>query len=97
MNQAEGATDLIFNLLDSLPVDNRCVFAITLWCIWKRKNDKIWKERNPSPSVSFSQAMQFLFEWSKKLEVLMTMKLNQFAQMAATHALGRNRITTLSN
>ncbi|RZB64925.1 hypothetical protein D0Y65_041120, partial [Glycine soja] len=44
--------NLIFNLLDSLPVDNRC-------------NDKIWKERNPSPSVSFSQAMQFLFEWSK--------------------------------
>ncbi|KAH1209318.1 hypothetical protein GmHk_15G043882 [Glycine max] len=57
--------NLIFNLLDSLPVDNRCVFAITLWCIWKCKNDKIWKERNPSPSVSFSQAMQFLFEWSK--------------------------------
>ena len=31
----EGINELIFNLLNSLPMESRDTFAITLHCIWK--------------------------------------------------------------
>lgn len=48
----ESAQEMIFNMLHTLPTHQKSIFATTLWCIWKRRNDKIWEAKNPTPKVS---------------------------------------------
>ncbi|KHN48222.1 hypothetical protein glysoja_007891, partial [Glycine soja] len=39
--QAEDIVSLIFNLLETLPIEIAIKFVLVLWCIWTRRNDKI--------------------------------------------------------
>ena len=46
----ESFNDLIFNLLEQLQPHETNQLAI-LWCIWKIRNQKIWENVDPSPSI----------------------------------------------
>nr|KYP66650.1 hypothetical protein KK1_012953 [Cajanus cajan] len=37
--------------------------VVSLWCIWQRRNDKIWSNTTTPPHLAISQAMQKFEEW----------------------------------
>jgi ribonuclease HI len=38
---------------------------MTLWCIWKRRNDKLWNEVETLPRISLNMACDVLFQWQR--------------------------------
>lgn len=39
--------------------------GVDLWCIWQSWNTKLWEEKDTSPVVAFSLAMQTLHQWQQ--------------------------------
>ncbi|MCI55817.1 hypothetical protein A2U01_0077068, partial [Trifolium medium] len=39
------------------------MFAITMWCIWKRRNEKLWNGVEMRPAVSIMLARDSLHQW----------------------------------
>lgn len=50
--------------MDSLPKETRKILAITLWCIWKRRNERVWEGKNIPIAISTTTSLQFQHEWS---------------------------------
>lgn len=49
----ESANELIFSMLDTLPSwQQQCIFAMSLWCIWKHRNNRVWKDKDPLATMS---------------------------------------------
>jgi len=49
---ADGFVDLFFQLLELLYHDSLHMFAMTMWCIWKRRNEKLWDDVETQPAIS---------------------------------------------
>jgi len=74
MQEAQSTTNLIFNLIDTLPEDLKRTLVITSCGIWKRRNEKIWENKTLPPSILVSHSLQFLAEWSKARGSASTLK-----------------------
>ncbi|KAH1192009.1 hypothetical protein GmHk_20G059123 [Glycine max] len=53
----------IFKILGMLQPYHLQKFAIMLWCIWRRRNEKLWDDLDTAPNISVSLSLQFLYEW----------------------------------
>ncbi|GAU39798.1 hypothetical protein TSUD_219730 [Trifolium subterraneum] len=60
---ADGFVALFFQLLELLSQHNLHMFAMTMWCIWKRRNDKLWNGIETRPTVSIMLACDSLHQW----------------------------------
>ncbi|KAK2404967.1 hypothetical protein QL285_054266 [Trifolium repens] len=60
---ADGFVSLFFKLLDLLSQHLVFQFVSALWCIWKRRNQKIWEDMELQPSVSFQLARDVILQW----------------------------------
>lgn len=40
-----SATQIIFNLVETLPAEQKQLFATMLWSLWKHKNLKVWEDK----------------------------------------------------
>lgn len=61
--RAKSAIVLIFDLLNEFQDFSLKKFAIMLWCIWRRRNEKLWEDVDTNLNTSVSLSMQFLNEW----------------------------------
>ncbi|KAH1093266.1 hypothetical protein GYH30_039148 [Glycine max] len=61
--------DLIFNLLQHFQPSLLSKVSITLWAIWKNKNDKVWNGHDATPSISVDLSNQYLAEWQSVRQV----------------------------
>jgi len=50
---ADGFKSLFFHMLEQLEQDQLIAFVTGLWCIWKRRNDKIWEDKEIRPEIAF--------------------------------------------
>lgn len=41
-DNAEGAVELIFSLLETLDQTSKSGFAAVFWAVWRRRNDQVW-------------------------------------------------------
>ncbi|KAG5028330.1 hypothetical protein JHK82_011951 [Glycine max] len=44
-------------------------FAVTLWCIWRCRNEMIWEDKEVNPITAFSLAYQYFAEWCIECQV----------------------------
>jgi hypothetical protein len=50
-------------MLEQLEQDQLIAFVTGLWCIWKRRNDKIWENKEIRPEIAFQIAQDNLHQW----------------------------------
>jgi len=62
---ADGFVSLFFQLLEKLPQQQLLTFVLTLWCIWKRRKDKLCSDVDTSPHVSVHMAHETLLQWQE--------------------------------
>jgi hypothetical protein len=79
---ANGFIDLFFQLLELLSQQNLHMFAMTLWCIWKRRNEKLWNDVDIRPDVSVRLARESLVQWQQ------VRRKQQQMQAISTHSSG---------
>jgi ribonuclease HI len=65
IDMADGFVSLFFQLLQRLSQVQLCNFVMGLWCIWKRRNEKLWEDIEHRPSISFQIARDYLFQWKQ--------------------------------
>lgn len=75
--------NLTFSLLEKLPMELKRKFAITLWCIWKRRSEKVWESKTTLPNISISHAMQYLYEWTNACTTTTNSVLNNSKVLAS--------------
>ena len=75
--------NLTFTLLEKLPMELKRKFAITLWCIWKRRSEKVWESKTTLPNISISHAMQYLYEWTNACTTTTNSVLNNSKVLAS--------------
>ena len=62
---ADRFVSLFFQLLDFLQHEQLLSFVMTLWCIWKRRNDKLWNDIETQPRISLQTAREVLLQWQQ--------------------------------
>jgi hypothetical protein len=65
LETADGFVDLFFQLLERLAKENLHMFAMNMWCIWKRRNEKLWNDVDTRPEVSVRLACESLYQWQQ--------------------------------
>jgi len=65
---ADGFVSLFFQLLEQLPNQQLLIFAMTLWYIWKRRNEKPWSDIDTNLRMSVHMAHKSLLEWQQARE-----------------------------
>jgi len=65
LKTADGFVDLFFQLFNRLAQENLHMFAMTMWCIWKRRNEKLWNDVDTRPEVSVRLARESLYQWQQ--------------------------------
>lgn len=61
--RVDSFTELFFTVNADLCSSMRNLFAMVLWSIWKRRNDRLWEERIVSNSQVISRAKEVLTDW----------------------------------
>lgn len=61
--EAEGANELFFKLLEHLQTDAQTDLAAGIWCFWRRRNDKAWNSSEKLVVVVVHDAKSFLQAW----------------------------------
>lgn len=59
----EGYRESVFHILASLPDDQRCRFAMMIWCLWKRRNEKVWEGIEKPAQISLQCSFDFFLGW----------------------------------
>nr|KYP36545.1 hypothetical protein KK1_042329 [Cajanus cajan] len=59
----EGIVEVIFSLLGSISQSHIVEVVVTLGCIWRRRNAKVWDQGAPPSGVAISQAKQHFRDW----------------------------------
>jgi ribonuclease HI len=60
---AASFADCFFSLLCRLTADECKDIAMILWCIWRRRNDKVWDGELKPVSIAIQLAREVLFQW----------------------------------
>jgi len=68
LETADGFVSLFFQLLEQLPQQQLLTFVMTLWCIWKGRNDRLWNDIEIIPHMSVHMARETLLQWQRGLE-----------------------------
>ncbi|MCI36420.1 hypothetical protein A2U01_0057643, partial [Trifolium medium] len=45
-------------------LETGCI-VLMLWCLWKRCNEKIWKDEEKQPIVSIHQTRELFCQWQQ--------------------------------
>jgi len=64
----DGYVSLFFQLLEQLPHQQVLMFVMTLWSIWKKRNEKLWSDIDTNPRMSVHMARETLLEWQQVRE-----------------------------
>lgn len=64
MLQADSFSELCFQVLGSLNAPQRATFVVTLWSIWRQRNEKYWEGTNQLPKQVVGGANAFLTDWT---------------------------------
>ena len=59
----DSFVSLFFQLLKQLPQQQLLTFVMTWWCIWKRRNDKLYSAIDTSPHMFVQMARETLLQW----------------------------------
>ena len=65
MNTATSFVDCFFSLLSRLTSDKSNDIAIMLWCLWRRRNDKVWDGDLKTINIVVQLARESLFQWQE--------------------------------
>ena len=65
LETVDGFVDLFFQLIKLLSHDNVHMFAMTMWCIWKHRNEKLWEDVETRPTISVRLARESLHQWQQ--------------------------------
>lgn len=63
--EAEGFKASFFKILDLLQEGPRKCFVMMLWCLWKRKNERLWENVSKPVHFSIQAALDLLFCWQE--------------------------------
>lgn len=55
-----GFQHLMFHLLHTLPLQQKNRLVVTLWSIWKARNQKVWENSKTQPTTAIHLFMQYL-------------------------------------
>lgn len=61
----EGFKDCMFKILGSLDSNSRNCFAVMLWCLWKRQNEKILEGTVKPVRILITNALDLLNHWQQ--------------------------------
>jgi ribonuclease HI len=60
---ANSFNSLVFSFL-TVHLEKKCSdFVLIMWCLWKRRNEKIWEEAEKPVHVSINAAREYLLQW----------------------------------
>jgi len=65
LNNATSFTACIFSLLRRLTSDKSNDVAMMLWCLWRRRNDKVWDGDLKPINIAVQLARESLFQWQE--------------------------------
>jgi len=65
VNTATSFVDCFFSLLSRLTSDKSNDIAIMLWCLWRRRNDKVWDGDLKTINIVVQLARESLFQWQE--------------------------------
>ena len=60
---ADSFADCIFSLLCRLSIHQCNDMAMMLWCLWQRRNDKVWGGELKPIHIAVQLAKEFLNQW----------------------------------
>jgi hypothetical protein len=63
INNVLNLNDFIFSALEQQQQDTIIDITMMLWCLWKRRNEKIWDDVEQLPRLSIQQASDFCSKW----------------------------------
>nr|KYP48455.1 hypothetical protein KK1_029830 [Cajanus cajan] len=63
VEQGISFIDTTWKLLGHLTSSDLTSFTLMLWCIWRWRNDKVWKESAPPPRTSIQLTEQHFHAW----------------------------------
>jgi len=64
-----SAINVVFYLLQHLTVEQSQRFAVTIWSIWKRRNLKVWENKDELCAMTVDRAHIMIEEWQQACEV----------------------------
>ncbi|XVF52170.1 hypothetical protein PTKIN_Ptkin04bG0243400 [Pterospermum kingtungense] len=62
-NRSDSFPELCFRLLAKLSAMDSAKFVMTLWGIWRFRNDKPWNNANRPASITTHLALEYLCDW----------------------------------
>lgn len=60
---ADDFVEIFFKLREQLAQENLHMFDMTMWCIWKRRNEKLWNNVDTRPALTIRLARKSLYQW----------------------------------
>ena len=57
------ATEIIFTLVETLPTEQKQVFAAMVWSIWKHQNLKVWEDKKKTAATVVERACVMISDW----------------------------------
>ena len=54
---------MIFNLLETLPTEQKQTLAAMVWSIWKHRNLKVWKDKTETAATAVERARVMISDW----------------------------------
>jgi len=64
-----SATDIVFYLLQRLTLEQSQRFAATVWSIWKRRNLKVWENKDELCAMTVDKARAMIEEWQQACDI----------------------------
>jgi hypothetical protein len=65
VNNATSFENCFFSLLRRLTSDKINDIAMMLWCLWRRRNDKVWDGDSKIINIAVQLARESLFQWQE--------------------------------
>ncbi|KAL6575261.1 hypothetical protein OROMI_012546 [Orobanche minor] len=63
LNEVDGLTELVLRLVDELPPAKLEAFAMTLWQVWRCRNNKVWQDEEMPAWRAIQLGTAFVADW----------------------------------